>query len=138
MLLAWVLVVASASTAIWFVIERAGSAVSTSPAAMGRISAAAAPSTPGMRPTGGAVSTPVTGPDQKTDTWTGAAGQLTATCRDGLATLNTVLPADGYRVEGRQGNQTAILHVDFDGPREFAVTITCASDGPVFRVQGGD
>ena len=143
LLVAWALVVVAATATNWFVIGRAGSAVGA--AASGRaiqVTASAEPERPGQEPSsaaepsGGGGAEPATEPASadpaQTATWTGAAGRITVTCRGGLLTLNSILPADGYRVEQHQGSGTRLLEVELKGPRETHVKATCSASGPVF------
>lgn len=150
LLVAWLLVVAAASAAIWFVIGRAGGAVGAS--TTGRAIEVTAPAQPtpsdddhpttgapgAAEPSSGAGGTPTAVPTPSADqtaTWTGAAGRLTATCRGEEITLNSILPADGYRVEKHEGSGSRRLEVEFKGPHEVHVRATCGRSGPVFAVE---
>ena len=131
LLAAWVLVVAGTSAAIWFVIERAGAAVAPARGGQGTPFPAlpASSATPTSSPS---ASVSPTARTSVTDSWLGAAGRVTVSCKGSIVTLQSASPADGYRLEGREGGGTHRLEVEFEGPRETKVTATCKAGAPVF------
>ncbi len=147
-ILAWVVVVAVGSSAVWAVISRAGNGIA--PTAEPVVEAPATTTTPGARPTGPTRSaspspspTGPTGPTGSTverRTWQGTGGFVTAECRGATIALVAKSADPGFVVEERDVSAEEI-RVTFEGQgsesREAEVRARCESGVPVFEASSG-
>ena len=123
----WLGTVAVASALTWSVISLAGARVGQPSAItlpIGSASATATASSPGT----------VASPVAQTDSWTGAAGKLTARCRGDRISLVAATPAVGFSVEIRDRGPEQ-LRLEFEGresEQETSLRATCVDGRPEF------
>jgi hypothetical protein len=68
------------------------------------------------------------------DTWIGAAGKVTARCKDAVISLVAATPADGYRVEIKDRGPVQ-LSFEFErgeADKETRLRATCVDGHPAF------
>jgi hypothetical protein len=158
----WLATVAGASTLTWGVISATGASVGeTVPLSAATISLPTATQTtaetgespspsqthpsstskpthkPTTKPSSSPTSTNPT-PATKTGSWSGAAGEVIASCTGSVISQSSARPNDGYKVK-REGEGTQ-LSVEFertgsgeDDAGEVHLKISCSDGVPVFR-----
>ena len=144
-ILAWLVVVAVGSSAVWAVISRAGNGIA--PTADPVVEAPATTTTPSARPTKPTRSpssspspTGPTGPAVERRTWQGTGGFVTAECRGSTITLVAKSADPGFVVDERDVSADEI-RVTFEGQgsesRETEVRARCEAGVPVFEASAG-
>ena len=150
-LAAWLVIVAVGSTAVWLVISRAGEdvgATSRAPLRAGA-TASAAPSHPGTERPGPVRSSPAlpspappTSPPERTRTWQGVGGVVTARCRGETVRLAAAQPDPGFAVDvadrGPDSLEVTFEGREDEGDRKTELRAVCVAGVPRFTAQGED
>ncbi|HWJ82965.1 MAG TPA: hypothetical protein VNS55_12075 [Nocardioides sp.] len=145
-IVAWVVVVAGASTLVWAVISRAGQQVVSSDPSVPTTTAGSArhPATRSSHAPSRTPTPSTTAPTVERRTWQGQGGLLVAECQAGAVSLVSTQPQVGFHAEVKKSGPEE-LEVEFDGREDDAgtnvtVTARCVDGVPTFaaQVEGGE